>query len=374
MFVLKIISLVSLIAYLVYLIRGAVGFSKTSRFNFDPSSTNSTKTCIIICARNEEHTIERCLKGIFDQNFEKKLLEICLVNDGSTDNTLLIAQKCFANYDGHFQIINNPTSIGKKKSITSAIQDCRSELIVCRDADTYTENDNWLKTIVSFYETSGKQFIIAPLEVENKNGLLNQLQYFENSALSVITGGFAYFKKAFLCNGANLAFSKKLFEKAGGYKNHIALNSGDDVLFLEDVKKIAPDTVVYLKNREASVITYPLNTFQKLFRQKVRWASKFDKNPNPTNAFLGIIVTLVHVFSLIYLVKPIFTHHIPLFGIIFIFLRVLIDFLLLFLASRYFNKPVKWLWFLPLSVFYSCYVIITSALSLIVKPNRDESV
>ncbi len=374
MLVIKIISVLSLAFYLAYLIRGIIGFSKTDYFTTDPTALNKTKTAIIICARNEEKNIEKCLQGIFSQNFDKELLEIILVNDGSTDNTKEIAGKLFSDYKGAFLIINNTENLGKKKSITSAIEVCNAELIVCRDADTYTQNENWLKTIVSFYESSGKQFIIAPLEIENGNGLINQLQFYENSALAIVTGGYAYYETAFLCNGANLAFTKKIFEKTGGYKSHIGLNSGDDVLFLEEVKKVEPESVAYLKNTKASIVTYPLPTLSKLFKQKLRWASKFDKNPNQINAFLGVIVCLVHLFSLIYLIKPIFTHHIPLFGIIFVFWRVFIDFLLLFLASRYFNKPVKWGWFLPLSVVYSFYVIITAALSLVIKPKGTKGV
>ncbi len=369
MLIVKIITVLSLLAYILYLLRGAVGFSKTKPFILD-GSPNKTKTAIIICARNEEKHIEKCLRSIFDQDFDKNLLEIIVVNDGSTDNTQTIAENIFSQYTGAYQIINNKENTGKKKSITSAIEACNSELIICRDADTYTNDPNWLKTIVSFYEESGNQFIIAPIEIENKNGFLAQLQHYENSALVIITGGYAFYKKAFLCNGANLAFTKKIFEKVGGFKSHIDVISGDDVLFLEDIKKTDPETVAYLKNSHAAVITYPLKTFQKLMEQKVRWASKFDKNPNQINAFLGIIVFFVHVFSLFYLIKPIFTHHIPLFGIIFICLRVLIDFLLLFLASRYYNRPLKWLWFLPLSVFYSFYVILTAILSLVIKPNR----
>lgn len=369
MFVLKIIAVLSLLAYILYLLRGVIGFSKTKSF-VPNQSPNKTKTAIIICARNEEKTIEKCLRSIFEQDFDKQLLEIILVNDGSNDNTQTTAENIFSQYTGVYQIVNNEKNIGKKKSITSAIEACNSELIICRDADTYTESDQWLKTIVSFYEEKGSEFIIASIEIENKNGFLAQLQHYENSALVIITGGYAFFKKAFLCNGANLAFTKKIFEKVGGYKSHLDTNSGDDVLFLEDVKKINPETVAYLKNPNAAVITYPLKTFRKLLQQKVRWASKFDKNPNQINAFLGIIVCLVHIFSLFYLIKPIFAHHIPLFGIIFICLRVLIDFLLLFLASSYYNKPLKWLWFLPLSVFYSLYVILTTLLSLVIKPNQ----
>ena len=370
MLIVKIVSVLSLFIFVLLLLRGASGFSKTKYFVPDSNLINSTKTCIIICARNEEQTIEKCLQSIFVQDFDKSLLEIILVNDGSTDNTLLLAQKCFADYTGAFQIISNKENLGKKKSITSAIEACSSELIICRDADTYTESNLWLKTIVSFYEESKSQFIIAPLQIENKNGLLQQLQAFENSALAILTGGYAFYKKAFLCNGANLAFTKKIFEKTGGFKSHININSGDDVLFLEDVKKINPGTITYLKNNNATVITYPLGDFKKLMQQKVRWASKADKNPNQFNQFLAILVVLAHTFGLFYLIKPLFTHHIPIFGIIFVFLRVFIDFLLLFLASRYFNKPVKWDWFIPLTFLYSLYVIITAFLSL-VKPNRN---
>lgn len=369
-FFLKILAILSLLFYVGCLLYGWLGFLKTPFFSPTPSAINTTKTAIIICARNEEDTIEKCLTSIFDQEFDKGLLEIILVNDGSTDNTLRVAEKCFSKYKGTFKIISNPTSIGKKKSITSAIESCTGDLIVCRDADTFTENNSWLKTIVTFYEESEKQFIIAPIQIEGKNTLLSELQQYENSALAILTGGFAHYKKAFLCNGANLAFTKKLFEKTGGYKSHLELNSGDDVLFLEDVKKVDADTVAYLKNARASVITYPLHSVRKLLNQKVRWASKYDKNPNQINAILGLTVCLVHIFSLFYLIKPIFSHHIPIIGIIFICLRVLIDFLLLFLASRYFNKPVKWLWFLPLSFFYSFYVIVTTTLSLVVKPKQ----
>ncbi len=369
MHILKIIAVLSLFAYILYLLRGVIGFSKTRSF-IPNNIPNKTKTAIIICARNEEKTIEHCLKGILHQDFDMQLVEIMFFSDGSTDNTFSIADSVLKQYPVRSQLFKIDKSQGKKRCITSAITLSQSELIICRDADTYTDNPNWLKTIVSFYEEKGSEFIIAPLEIENKNGFLAQLQHYENSALAILTGGYSFYKKAFLCNGANLAFTKKTFEKVGGYKNHIDINSGDDVLLLEDVKKINPETVAYLKNPNAVVFTYPLKTFRKLMEQKVRWASKFDKNPNQINAFLGIIVCLVHVFSLFYLIKPIFAHHIPLFGIIFICLRVLIDFLLLFLASRYYNRPLKWLWFLPLSVFYSFYVILTTILSLVVKPNR----
>jgi poly-beta-1,6-N-acetyl-D-glucosamine synthase len=370
MFALKIVSILSLMIYAGYLFYGYFGFKKTPVFIPGPSPKNRIKTNIIICALNEEKTIGRCLTSILEQDFDFNLLEIIFVNDGSKDNTLDVATEILKNSGKNYSIINNTERLGKKDGITMAMEMCNGELIITRDADTYTTNKNWLSTIVSFYEDTQKEFIICPIEIESRNGLLNQLQFLENKALAVVTGGFACNKKAFLCNGANLAFTKTLFRKVNGYKSHEEIHSGDDVLFLEDVKKYDPMVVTYLKQSSASVITYPVSGFKKLLEQKVRWASKFDKNPNQTNAFLGIIVCLVHFFGLFYLIKPLFTHHIPLFGIIFICLRFLIDFLLLFLASRYFNRPLKLHWLLPVALFYSFYVIITALLSVVVKPNR----
>ena len=372
MLAIKIIILLTLISYVGFLLFGAIGFIKTKTFSLPENVINKTNTCIIICARNEENNIEACLNSIYIQNFDKELLEIILVNDASEDSTLTKATNSLRSQNFRFQIISNSQKEGKKNSITKAIQASGAELIITRDADTFTNDASWLKTIVTFYEQTQSQFIIAPVEIDpstSSGSVLSQLQIFENNALAVIAGGFAFYKKAFLCNGANLAFSKKLFEKTNGYKSHEKILSGDDVLFLEDAKKINSQKISYLKQKNASIITYPQKTFTNLLQQKVRWASKFNANPNQTNALLGLIVFLVHFFTLFFLLKAAFTLHLPLFGLFFILSRFLIDFLLLFLASGYFKRPVQWLWFLPLSPLYSVYVLIITMLSFVLKPN-----
>lgn len=364
----KFIAILFLWAYTGVLLYAVIGFIKTRFFSSNSIHKNHTKTCVIVCARNEEHYITACLQSIFIQNFDKSLLQIVFVNDASEDKTLSVAEKCLSASGISYEIINHIEPQGKKHGITAAIQKCNGDLILVRDADTYTENPLWLKTIVDYHELTKKEFIIAPIQYQNKNGLLNQLQYFENSALAIITAGFAYFGKAFLCSGANLAYTKSLFHDCNGFSSHIHIASGDDVLFLEDVKRLKPDAIGYLKQNDAAVTTYPEINTAKLLKQKIRWAAKFDQNPNKFNTFLGVLVFFVHFFSVFSLFAPIFKHHFPAFGIFFILSRFLIDYLLLFLASRYFKQSLKWPWLLPLSLFYSFYVLIAGVLSLIVKP------
>ncbi len=368
MIIVKLIGIAVILLYVLFLLYGAVGYLKLPAFQADPNSKTSTKTCIIICARNEEKTIAACLNSILEQNFDTNLLELILVNDASTDNTLNIAETILKQIQIPFQIISNAQQEGKKRSITAAIELCNSDLIITRDADTYTTNSNWLKTIVSFFELSKAEFIIAPVDIEPDNSFLGSMQSFENDALCILTAGFAANKKAFLCNGANLAFSKNIFQKVKGYSSHQNIASGDDVLFLEDVKKIAPEKIKYLKQKEALVYTYPLKKTSALLNQKLRWASKFDSNPNQLNQILGILVFLCHVYTVFFMVKGLFSHHLPVFGLFFVLMRFFIDFLLLFLASRYYKKAIFWWWLLPVWAGYSFFVLSVGILSWFYKP------
>lgn len=367
MALLNIIALLVLIVYASFLLLGAIGFIGTPIHFSDPKKENYTKVSIIICARNEEKNIEHCLRSILEQDFDPRLMQILVVSDGSTDATFSIAEHIL-NGTASSMVIRSEPGRGKKHCISSAIPSCTGELIITRDADTFTTDRSWLKSIVSFYETSKKEFIIAPVQFENKVGLLSQLQNSENLALTVITGGYAFFNKAFLCNGANLAFTKNLFQRVNGYDSHIGFPSGDDVLFLEDVKKVAPEAVGYLKQKSASVFTYPVQNTTAFFDQRTRWASKFKINPNPINFLMGFSVFFSHFFTLFYLSKLLFAPHLGLFGLFFVLSRLFIDFLLLFLASRFYGKGPNWLLFLPMNLMYSLYVLVITLLTLFYKP------
>ena len=367
MIILKIIAVLSILLYVGFLLYGAIGYLKLPAFTSN-ANKHSVKTCIIICARNEEKYIEACLNSILEQDFDKNLLELILMNDASTDNTLNLAEVILQKSNLNYTIISNSVQEGKKKSITNAIEHCGSDLIITRDADTYTTSNNWLSTIVSFYEQTQSEFIIAPVNIKSENTFLGSMQIFENDSLAILTAGYAFRKKAFLCNGANLAFSKKIFQSVKGYSSHQNIASGDDTLFLEDVKKVSPEKIGYLKNFDALVYSYPLQTAKEILHQKLRWASKFDSNPNQFNQILGFLVFLIHVYSLFFLIIPLFSHHLPVFGLFFVLMRFFIDFLLLFLASRYYKKAMFWWWLVPVWMAYSFVVLSVGILSWFYKP------
>ena len=48
---------------------------------------------VIIPAYNVENLLEKCVESVAMQDYPKDLLEIIVVDDGSTDGTLLVAEK-----------------------------------------------------------------------------------------------------------------------------------------------------------------------------------------------------------------------------------------------------------------------------------------
>ncbi len=361
------IIFVFLFLYSALLLWLARGFILTTYFH-PKSSITTQAVSIIICARNEEKNIRHCLNSILKQEYSHSYIQLILVNDASNDETAAIANNILKKSGLDYLLISNSEKKGKKKSISNAMTFAKNELIITRDADTFTTSPLWLKTLSDFQQTTQADFVIAPIALADNFGILWALQAVENNILALMNCGSAFYKKPFLCNGANLLFTKSIFEKANGYVSHIEIASGDDVLFLEDVKKIPGSTITYLKSQEAMVHTFPCYSFGALLKQKTRWASKFKFNKNVLNfsvAFLSLAVNLFWVFCLVYgYIQPENNSS----TLIFVFLKIIVDILMLFLTSNFIkNRSVLW-FALPVSCIYPVYACVVGFSSVFFKP------
>lgn len=361
------ILIITLLLYVGVLLYYIIGFLKHPFFYPTPT-TSITPVTIIICARNEEKAIVPCLLSIINQDYDKENYSVILINDASTDNTELIATKILSASKLKYKIISNNIHIGKKQSITKAVDVCNTNLIVLRDADTVTTSKIWLQTISDFYSETNSNFIIAPIAFKQNIGMLWALQIIENNILSVFNIGSTYYKKSFLCNAANLAFTKEIFFKTNGFHSHLNIASGDDVLFLEDVKKIQLDTVSYLKSQSAIVYTYAQPTFISLLLQKVRWASKNNISPNKTNIRLSYLIFFTNCIWLLAFSFSFFMPQNQSLSLIFVLFKLIFDSLLLFLSSGFLKTGVVLLYSLPIGLVYPIYVIVVGVSTLFLKP------
>ena len=96
---------------------------------------------IIVPVYNAEKTIERCVKSIQKSTYKK--IEMILINDGSTDNSLFICEK-LQKYDDRIRIITKENS-GAGLSRESGLQVAKGKYIGFVDADDYINEEMYFK-------------------------------------------------------------------------------------------------------------------------------------------------------------------------------------------------------------------------------------
>lgn len=97
---------------------------------------------------NNERTIDRCLKSIFDQDYPQDKFEVLVIDGGSSDMTVDIAKKYGV------KIIANPYRIEEKGRVIG-IEQSKGEIVAFIDADNYLVDKQFFrKLIFPFLEKS----------------------------------------------------------------------------------------------------------------------------------------------------------------------------------------------------------------------------
>ncbi len=330
----------------------------------------STKITVIIPARNEEEFIGRCLDSICNQSYPKHLFEVLVVDDHSTDKTAATIKT----YDGKNvklislkDLVSDDLNSYKKKAIEVAITQSTGELIVTTDADCFA-SENWLLTIAVFYEQYRPVFIAAPVAIDCSNKFIEFFQGLDFMVLQGITGASVDKKIHSMCNGANLAYTKKAFEEVGGFTGIDTIASGDDMLLMHKIYKRWPDRVMFLKSKDAIVQTAPVNSMSEFFNQRIRWASKADKYDDKR---IFAVLLLVYLINVVLLFLPILTIFNPEklsiinyqlsiinLWLLLLLIKTTVELIFLYPVAIFFGKQ-SMLWMFPLlQPFHIIYTVI----------------
>ena len=317
------------------------------------NTTASTTISIIIPARNEEKNIGQLFQALQNQTYPTELFEVIVVDDHSTDGTAAIVQQ-FPSVK-LIQLKEDNINSYKKKAIETGIAAATGDLIVTTDADCLPGN-NWLTTIAAFKTEKQSAFIAAPVVLENNNSLLQIFQTLDFLVLQGITGASVYKNAHSMCNGANLAYEKKVFEEVNGFQGIDNIASGDDMLLMHKIWKQYPDKVHYLKSKEAIVSTQPMKTWKAFFNQRIRWASKAKSYGDKR---IIVVLLLVYLLNLSFLVLSVVGFFCSMYWIFLLGLwlaKTMVEFPFVYSVASFFNKKslLKYfLFFQPLHIIYT---------------------
>jgi biofilm PGA synthesis N-glycosyltransferase PgaC len=358
-----------IIAYGTFTTLATIGFGKLKRANELPLNNPSTEfISVIISARNEEKNIEECIYQLIHQDYAVENFELIIIDDFSEDNTYALADSILKAGPLNYQLIQQTEHKGKKYNLDMAIERAKGRIIVTTDADVNYRSNNWLLTISCYFRKYAPDMLIMPIDFETQQGILPKFQILENFALTAITAGYTGIQKPFMCNGANLAFTKKAYKAANGYQSHLHISSGEDVFLLEDLKKLSGSAIHYFLSRNLIVKTRTQTHLRDFFSQRIRWAYKARYNSNPLNIISGIIIMLANLLFLALAVSIIKKSALVPYLSIFVVAKVVFDFLLLFLAADFLGRIKYIRWLIPFECVYWVYALFIGICSLFIKP------
>ncbi len=358
------------IVYLFVIGLFVLGFDKLKAFRLEDISPKTTFT-VIIPFRNEAENLQELLDSIYNLNYPKHLFEVILVNDQSEDKSLVVINKFLEtilinnkNTKLNIKTIDNQrlTKSPKKDAIISAIKQAKHTWIITTDADCSVPK-YWLDSYDNYIQNNTTKLIAGPVDYSINNGFLDAFQSLDFlSLIGATIGGFGI-KKPFLCNGANLAYQKDYFISLNGFEGNTNIASGDDIFLMEKALKQDKSLVHYLKNTHAIVKTKPQTNLNALIWQRVRWASKTSRYNNNFAKLVGLLVLLMNASIVIGFALAALGLF-PVKSLVYLFIiKILIDFLLLYKASLFFNKTSllkHYVWSCFVYPFFSVYVAFIS--------------
>jgi cellulose synthase/poly-beta-1,6-N-acetylglucosamine synthase-like glycosyltransferase len=270
-----------------------------------------TKVSVIIPARDEEGTIGDCLRDLERQDYPKYLFEVVVVNDHSTDQTVeRVLEFARSHPTMKLSVIatgaNGRDQAFKKHSIRAGIDATSGELVITTDADTRSAS-GWISAIADFYEHHRPEMILGPVAFHEADSFFERVQVLEFSGLMAATAGSCNSGFPLLCNGANLAFTRKAWLEIADTASDLKYPSGDDLfLMMKIIKRYGADSIKYLFAKEAVVSTRAKKTPGEFFNQRLRWVSKSRGYTNPVIMTVSIVTWLFNFLLLSTLVAGIF--------------------------------------------------------------------
>ncbi|HEV7333974.1 MAG TPA: glycosyltransferase [Flavisolibacter sp.] len=328
---------------------------------YQPSAPSQVKVSVVVAARNEEQTLPLLLEDLQQQDYPKSSFEVILVDDFSTDKTASLGKQLPQN----FRMIQpgcTPENSSKKKAIAAGVAAARSELILITDADCRI-GKNWISMHAGFYSQTGASFVAAPVRYTYRSSLLQVLQTLDFITLQGITAASVAANFGMMCNGANLAYTKKAFDAVNGFENIDNIPTGDDMLLMHKIWKQEPEKIAYLKSKEAIVSTAAVQSWREFIMQRRRWASKTLVYEDKRLITVLGFVLLLNLFPIFLLIAGFFTPAAFLYLLFYLLVKALIEWPFVAAVARFFSEQKLMRYFLllqPLHVFYTVFVGISS--------------
>jgi cellulose synthase/poly-beta-1,6-N-acetylglucosamine synthase-like glycosyltransferase len=269
-----------------------------------------TRVAIVVPCYNEEKGIAGTLQSLLALDYPKDLLEILVVNDGSTDRSLEIARTFES--DSRVRVFTKENG-GKHTAMNYALKETSAELIGCLDADSIVDSQA-LKHIAAVFSNPAVAAVTPGIHAKETKNLLQHMQKVEYNLSIFNRFMLAALGSAFITPGPFSLFRASVVRELGGWRH------GHSTEDMEMALRMQEHGFLIANCPAATVYTSTPPTVRKLFKQRVRWTYGFLRNAADYRHMfgdrrygnLGLFILPTALFSI--------------FTAIFFFVRIMMEF------------------------------------------------
>ena len=262
---------------------------------------------VIIACKNEEDSIRRTIDCVYEADYPSELLEVVVVNDGSTDGTLEEMNKAKAVYPS-LRVVDFKENRGKRHGMAVGAEMAVGDILVYIDSDSFIRRDGLYNIVQGFTDrTVGAICGHANVSNVHRNILtkMQEVRYFV--AFRVIKAAESIFSAVTCCSGCFSAYRREyVMPILPLWLNQTFL--GEQATFGDDRSltnfMLRKYRVIY--HSEAVCSTMVPESYMVFFRQQLRWkkswmresllACQFMWKRHPVVAFFfycGVVFPLI---------------------------------------------------------------------------------
>ncbi|MEX2052596.1 MAG: glycosyltransferase [Candidatus Paceibacterota bacterium] len=224
---------------------------------------------IIVPCWNEEKTVYKTVRSLFNLNYPKNKLHIFLIDDGSTDNTYGVISS-FAKFP-NVRVFKKENG-GKHTALNLGLASVETEFLGCLDADSFAHPESLVR-IMSYFENDPRAMAVVPsVNVFGAKNIIQKAQKAEYHMGVFMKKMLDFLGAINVTPGPLTIFRKKVFTDLGPYRH--AHNTED----MEIAYRMQEHDYKIVHCNDAYVFTGSPGTIPKLYKQRLRWIYGFINN------------------------------------------------------------------------------------------------
>lgn len=308
---------------------------------------------VLIAARNEEHTILRCLLAIEALDYPKEKIEVLIGDDGSTDATRAVVDD-FIQGKPYFTCVTITENMGKARGKANVLAHlaklAHSNYFFYTDADIAVP-PTWIEAMLA--EMKQDVGVVTGITTISGSGLYSKLQAMDWLYSLGLMQVVSDLKLPVTAMGNNMLLRREAYEAVGGFESIEFSITEDIAIFNKILKEGWHFRNVY--DRSVLALSTPAGTFKQYLHQRKRWMHG--------SMHLPFYMAIIFIFHAAYypVLLPFFAYTSVTVMLAIFSLKLLLQSVYVYICQHRLKRSAPW-WFY---ILFELYLVISSVILIV---------